>query len=123
MKQVRVKLLCMQFSLFLTELKAVPTNAMTACRVSGERITLSLNLGRQWEMGGYLHAPVALLAGKEPLVPFEYEAGWAPELIWKFLRRDKSPTPTRIQTSDRLACSRVIVLSALSWLFLLFMWV
>jgi len=113
----------MQFCLFLTEVKAVPTNAVMACRVSGDRITLSLNLGRQWEMGGYLHAPVALLAGKEPLVPFEYEAGWAPELIWKFLRRDKSPTPTRIQTSDRLACSRVIVLSALSWLFLLFMWV
>jgi hypothetical protein len=91
----------MQFCLFLTEVKAVPTNAMTTCRVSGDRITLSLNLlntelstichllellgahpilyisrirvnlGPKWEMGVYFYALVALLAGKEPSVPFE----------------------------------------------------
>jgi hypothetical protein len=34
--------------------------------------------------------------------------------IWTFLRRDKSPTPTGIRTSDHLARSLVNVLSALS---------
>jgi len=55
---------------------------------------------------------LALPVGKMAQVPFEYEAGWAPELIWKFLRRDKSPTPTGIRTSDRLARSLVTGLSA-----------
>jgi hypothetical protein len=31
---------------------------------------------------GQLHATVALLQGKEPPVPIEQEAGWAPEPVW-----------------------------------------
>jgi hypothetical protein len=31
------------------------------------------------EVSGQLHAPAALLPGKQPLVPIRKEAGWAPE--------------------------------------------
>jgi len=31
------------------------------------------------EVNGQLHAPAALPPGKEPLVPIEEEAGWAPD--------------------------------------------
>jgi hypothetical protein len=34
------------------------------------------------EVSGQLHAPAALLSGKEPLVPIGEEAGWAPEQFW-----------------------------------------
>jgi hypothetical protein len=34
------------------------------------------------EISGQLHAPAALFPGKEPLVPIEWEAGWAPEPLW-----------------------------------------
>jgi len=33
-------------------------------------------------VGGQFHAPATLPPRKEPLVPNEYEAGWAPELVW-----------------------------------------
>jgi hypothetical protein len=34
------------------------------------------------EVSGQLHEPAALPPEKEPLVPIEYEAGWAPEPFW-----------------------------------------
>jgi hypothetical protein len=34
------------------------------------------------EVNGQLHAPSALLPGKEPLVSIGQEAGWAPEPVW-----------------------------------------
>jgi hypothetical protein len=34
------------------------------------------------EVSFQLHAPAALLAGKEPLVPIGEEAAWAPEPVW-----------------------------------------
>jgi hypothetical protein len=41
-------------------------------------------------------------------VPAEQEAGWAPEPVWTFCRRDKSPTPTKTRTSDRPAASSLV---------------
>jgi hypothetical protein len=34
------------------------------------------------KVSGQLHVPAALLPEKEPLLPIEEEAGWAPELVW-----------------------------------------
>jgi hypothetical protein len=45
------------------------------------------------EVSGQLHAPVALLPGKEPLVPIGQEAGWAPEPFWMRWWREKFPAP------------------------------
>jgi len=45
------------------------------------------------EVGGQLHAPVALPRGKEPLVPLGWEAGWAPEPFWMQWWREKFPAP------------------------------
>jgi hypothetical protein len=36
----------------------------------------------EMEVSGQLHAPAALLLGKDPLVPVGFEAGWAPEPFW-----------------------------------------
>jgi hypothetical protein len=47
---------------------------------------LVLNLGSRWT--GQLHFPAALPGAKGPTVPIEQEAGWTPELIWTFLRRE-----------------------------------
>jgi hypothetical protein len=40
------------------------------------------------EVSGQLHAAAALLPWKEPLIPIAYEAGWTPEPIWMFWRRE-----------------------------------
>jgi hypothetical protein len=40
--------------------------------------------------GGQLHTLKALPKGEEPLLPIEYGAGWAPELVWKFWTRKES---------------------------------
>jgi hypothetical protein len=41
-----------------------------------------LDLGTRWQVSGQLHAPAALPAGKEPLVPIGQEAGWTSEPFW-----------------------------------------
>jgi hypothetical protein len=46
------------------------------------------------EVSGQLHAPVALLPGKDPLVPIGKEAGWTPEQ-WSIV---KSLVPAGNQT-------------------------
>jgi len=38
------------------------------------------------EVSGQLHAPSALLPGKEPLVPIGYEAEWDPEPYIKLIQ-------------------------------------
>jgi hypothetical protein len=42
------------------------------------------------EMICQLHAPAALLSGKEHTVPIVWEAGWVPELVWTLWSREKS---------------------------------
>jgi len=44
------------------------------------------------EVSGQLHAPKALPPWKESLIHTGYEAGWAPEPVWKRWRR-KAPCP------------------------------
>jgi hypothetical protein len=34
------------------------------------------------EVSGQLHVPAALPPRKEPFIPVEQEAGWAPEQVW-----------------------------------------
>jgi hypothetical protein len=41
------------------------------------------------EVSGELHALAALSPGKEPLITFGYEAGWAPEPAWTLWSREK----------------------------------
>jgi hypothetical protein len=46
--------------------------------------------GGQWSASH----PTILLMGKEPPVPIEWEAGWAPELVWtQWWQREKNPCP------------------------------
>jgi hypothetical protein len=44
------------------------------------------------EVSGQLHAPAALLPGKEPSEPIGQEAGWTQEAFWTLWRREKSYT-------------------------------
>jgi hypothetical protein len=45
------------------------------------------------EVGGQLHASVALLPGKQPHVPIGQVTGWAPEPVWTLWSKDKSLAP------------------------------
>jgi hypothetical protein len=42
------------------------------------------------EVSGQFRAPVALLLGKEPLVPTGYDAGYALEPVWTLCWRENS---------------------------------
>ena len=65
----------------------VTVHAMKACGVNTGTDPFILN--RQClEKSGKLHAPAALPHWKEPSLPFEHVAGWAPELVWTFWRRN-----------------------------------
>jgi hypothetical protein len=45
-------------------------------------------------VSGQHHAPAALYPrGKDPPVPIEYKAGWAPEPVWTQVLEDKSSAP------------------------------
>jgi hypothetical protein len=60
----------------------------------------------QVEGSGQLHAPVALLPGKELLIPTEEEAGWAPKPVWTTWRRGNS-WPYWDSNSDSLVVQSV----------------
>ena len=51
-------------------------------------------------------------------IPTELEAGWAPELVWSFGRREKSVAPNGIRTPDRPVRNPVTVLTELCRLML-----
>jgi hypothetical protein len=52
------------------------------------------------DVSGQLHAPAALPPGKEPLVPTELEAGWAPEPFWTRWWREKFSAPAGNRTLE-----------------------
>jgi len=66
------------------------------------------------EVSGQLHAPPALLPGKEPLLPVGEEVGWAPEPVWMRWRRVKFPAPAGTRTPDYPARSPVLTELSLS---------
>jgi hypothetical protein len=41
------------------------------------------------EIKVYFQAPAVLTPVKEPTVPINQDAGWAPEPVWMFLRTEK----------------------------------
>jgi hypothetical protein len=51
-------------------------------------------------MSGQLHAPAALLSGKEPLVSTGQEAVWAPEPFWRWWWREQFPAPAGNRTLE-----------------------
>ena len=73
------------------------------------------------ELSGQPHALAILLSlppcpGERTLVPIEYEAEWAPELVRQLLERDKCHAGAVIQTLDSPACSMFTVLTMLAQL-------
>jgi hypothetical protein len=46
-------------------------------------------------------------------VPIQYEAGWAPEPVWTFWKREKPLDPTGTRTPDHSGCSLDATLSTL----------
>jgi hypothetical protein len=52
-------------------------HAMEACWESGGIAPPILDLITRWKVSGHLHAPAALLPGKDPMIPIGQEAGWA----------------------------------------------
>lgn len=63
------------------------------------------------EMSGHPHTPAALTVCKQPPVTRKWEDGWAPDLVWMFGRRNKSPSSDSNPTPDGLACSLVTIQS------------
>jgi hypothetical protein len=49
-------------------------------------------------VSGQFHVQPDLPSQKEPLLPIQYEASWAPEMVRILKRRDKYLTPTGNQT-------------------------
>jgi len=58
-------------------------------------------------LSGQNYTSVALASGEEALIGIEWEAWWAPELVWTFYR---SLAAARFGTEDWPACSPVTLL-------------
>jgi hypothetical protein len=68
------------------------------------------------KVSGQLYALAVSTLGNGPLVPDQYEAGQAPELVWMFWRREKSLAPAGIEALDCPARSLVTIPTLLSQL-------
>jgi hypothetical protein len=61
-------------------------------------VSTILDLGIR-EVSGQLHAPAALLPGKEPPVPIGKKNGWVPNLVWTLWSTEKSLAPAGNRTT------------------------
>jgi hypothetical protein len=74
------------------------------------------------EISDQLHALAALLPGKETTIPIGYEAGWAPEAVWKtwkeeksYLYRELNPYPSAVHPVVRRYTNCTITLRKFIW--------
>lgn len=74
------------------------------------------NLGTGWRSVAYFMSKSLDFWGKNPLAPFEYEAGRATEPVWMFWKTEHSPAPARNQTLDWAAHSLGDAPTMLWWL-------
>jgi hypothetical protein len=62
-------------------------------------------------VSGYIHAPVALSPGKEPLVRIGEGAGWAPEQVWtRWWKENSQPLPVQIEVGGEYRVTAVLTL-------------
>ena len=80
--------------------KLVSAHAMRVYRWSRGMAPLILNPGARWKLNHQHHKAATLLPVKNQRYLLEEKAGWAPEPIWTFWRKDRSLSPARIWTSD-----------------------
>ena len=59
----------------------------------GAKVQLHSFLTLVLDGGEWLPCPSRFTPGERTLVPTEQEAGWTPELVWSFWRREKIPCP------------------------------
>jgi len=79
-----------------------PVHTMKGHREKRGIAPLILNPGTRW--GSVVNfTPRLLFYWERTPIPTEQDAGWAPEPVWSFWRRDKSPAPTGIRAPDRPA--------------------
>jgi hypothetical protein len=101
-------------NLKLIKFNVFPVNIMKVVRGCRGKAPLFLNVGAMWELVvSFMPCHYAPLQ-KGTLMSIEWEAGWAPELLWTFWRREKSLVPVGIQALDRPA--HTLLLSILTML-------
>jgi hypothetical protein len=64
------------------------------------------------DVTGHPPVPVASPPGKDPLLPTELEAGWAPQVAQTFRRNKKMSGPSQKSNPDRPAHSSVNIVNA-----------
>jgi len=80
----------------------LPVHTMKGDRGKRGIVPLILNLGTR--RGSAVNFTSRLLFSMERTpIPTEQDAGWTPQPVWSFWRREKSPAPTGIRAPDRPA--------------------